>query len=321
MAVLADLFPKPDYGELMHRLHLSRNGVDVILDSDTYNEIDDQFALAYLVRSQDALTVRAITAAPFYRDPSTGILRSDSPGDGMEKSYHEIFKVLDLLDAPELKDLVFRGSDVYLPDDVTAVDSPAARAMIEISREYTPEHPLYILAVAAGTNVASALLLEPEMAKRVVIVWLGGHAQHYGGCDEFNMKQDLAAARVIYGSGAAVVQLPCMGVVSEFRFGKPELEYRFRDRNSLCNYLIDSTYAYAKQKFPYEDWSKPLWDVTAVAWALGGDTMLMRTMPSPIPQDDKTYGFDPNRHPVGYVYYVKKDPIAADLTEKLTRRK
>ena len=271
------------------------------------------------MRSQDRLTIRGITAAPFYRDPSTGILRSSSPGDGMEKSYREIFKVLDLLGAPELKDRVYRGSDRYLPDEVTPVDSPAARAMAEISREYTPEHPLYILAIAAGTNVASALLLEPEMAKRVVIVWLGGHAQHYGGCDEFNMKQDLAAARVIYGSGAAVVQLPCMGVVSEFRFGKPELEYRFRDKNALCNYLLDSTYEYAKVKFSYEDWSKPLWDVVAVAWVLGGGTMLMRTIPSPIPQDDRTYGMDPNRHPIGYVYYVKKDPIAADLTAKLTK--
>lgn len=319
MKTLSSIFPKPDASELLRRLNLPRGKADVILDSDTYNEIDDQFALSYLVRSQDRLTIRGITAAPFYRDPSTGILRSSSPGDGMEKSYREIFKVLDLLGAPELKDRVYRGSDRYLPDEVTPVDSPAARAMAEISREYTPEHPLYILAIAAGTNVASALLLEPEMAKRVVIVWLGGHAQHYGGCDEFNMKQDLAAARVIYGSGAAVVQLPCMGVVSEFRFGKPELEYRFRDKNALCNYLLDSTYEYARVKFSYEDWSKPLWDVVAVAWVLGGDTMLMRTIPSPIPQDDRTYGMDPNRHPIGYVYYVKKDPIAADLTAKLTK--
>ena len=29
--------------------------VDVVLDTDTYNEIDDQYALAYLVRSDDEL--------------------------------------------------------------------------------------------------------------------------------------------------------------------------------------------------------------------------------------------------------------------------
>ena len=320
MKSLADIFPAPDHSELLRRLRRPDGPADVILDTDTYNEIDDQFALSYLVRSREQLRIRALTAAPFWRDPSTGILRSETPGDGMEKSYREIFKVLKLLGAEELSSLVYRGSDRYLPEENIPVDSPAARAMAEISREYSPEHPLYILGIAAGTNIASALLLDPSMAERVVIVWLGGHAQHYGGCDEFNMKQDLKAARVIYGSGAAVVQLPCMGVVSEFRFTRPELEYRFRDKNPLCNYLIDSTYEYAKLKFRYEDWSKPLWDVTAVAWALGGDNMLMRTIPSPIPQDDRTYGQDPNRHPIGYVYYIRKDPIAADLTEKLTQK-
>ena len=29
--------------------------MDVVLDTDAYNEIDDQYAIAYLLRSQDAL--------------------------------------------------------------------------------------------------------------------------------------------------------------------------------------------------------------------------------------------------------------------------
>ncbi len=39
--------------------------VDVILDTDTYNEIDDQFALSYLVRSEEKLRLQAVYAAPF----------------------------------------------------------------------------------------------------------------------------------------------------------------------------------------------------------------------------------------------------------------
>jgi inosine-uridine nucleoside N-ribohydrolase len=191
--------------------------------------------------------------------------------------------------------------------------------MVALSKNYSGEHPLYIVAIGAVTNVASALLLDPSMTKRVVIIWLGGHAQHYGGCDEFNMKQDIAAARVIYGSGAAVVQFPCLGVVSEFRFSKPELEFWFRGKNALCDYLIDSTYEYAAKKFPYPNWSKPLWDVTTLAWLLPGDTLLDRLIPSPIPQYDLTYGIDPSRHPIQYVYYIRKDPIIADVAKKLTQ--
>ena len=39
--------------------------VDVVMDTDTFNEIDDQFALSYLVRSEDKCTIRGIYAAPF----------------------------------------------------------------------------------------------------------------------------------------------------------------------------------------------------------------------------------------------------------------
>ena len=65
--------------------------VDAVLDTDTYNEIDDQFALAYMVRSYDRIHVQAIYAAPFFN------ANSSSPADGMEKSYREILKLLSLM--------------------------------------------------------------------------------------------------------------------------------------------------------------------------------------------------------------------------------
>ena len=37
----------------------------MILDTDTYNECDDQFALSYLIKSQDKLNIEAITVAPY----------------------------------------------------------------------------------------------------------------------------------------------------------------------------------------------------------------------------------------------------------------
>ena len=33
---------------------------DVVLDTDTFNEVDDQFALAYLLRNRDKLRLQAI---------------------------------------------------------------------------------------------------------------------------------------------------------------------------------------------------------------------------------------------------------------------
>ena len=62
----------------------------------------------------------------------------------------------------------YGGAATYLPDEKTPVESEAADYLIELSRHYTAEAPLYILAIGAITNVASALLKCPEMKERTV---------------------------------------------------------------------------------------------------------------------------------------------------------
>ena len=93
-----------DQAKLISRLEKPTGKVDVVIDTDTYNEIDDQFALAYLIKSDDKLNLKAIYAAPFSNHKSSG------PADGMEKSYQEIMNVLTLMEREDLKEIVFRGS-------------------------------------------------------------------------------------------------------------------------------------------------------------------------------------------------------------------
>ena len=152
---------------LLRRLEKPKGRVDVILDTDTYNEIDDQFALSYMLRSPEKLNVKAIYAAPFHNE------KSDGPADGMEKSYQEILNILELAGRAELKQEVYRGSLRYLPDEETPVDSPAAANLAERAMEYTPGRPLYVAAIGAITNIASAILMNPEIIDRIVVVWLG----------------------------------------------------------------------------------------------------------------------------------------------------
>src|SRR5689334_4187706 len=63
----------------------------VVLDTDTYNEIDDQYALAYSLLSPGRMEVEAVYAAPYLN------ARSTSAADGMEKSYGEILRILKFL--------------------------------------------------------------------------------------------------------------------------------------------------------------------------------------------------------------------------------
>lgn len=90
----------------------------MVLDTDTYNEVDDQFALAYALLSPEKLKVEAVYAAPFHN------ARSESPADGMEKSYQEILRLLEFMNVPS-EGFVYRGSTGYLQDIKQPIRSEA----------------------------------------------------------------------------------------------------------------------------------------------------------------------------------------------------
>ncbi len=100
-------FPHLAEEKRLAMLEPPRGPVSMVLDTDTYNEIDDQFALVYALLSHN-LHVEAVYAAPFFNRRSTG------PADGMEKSYEEILRILAKLDH-DPTGLAFRGSEHYLP--------------------------------------------------------------------------------------------------------------------------------------------------------------------------------------------------------------
>lgn len=294
----------------LKNLEIPDHRVDVVLDTDAYNEIDDQFAISYLLRSQDKLNTVALYAAPFHNS------RSDGPCDGMKKSYDEILKLLSL--AGEEKP-VFEGSENYLSDEKTPVDSPAARDLARRAEEYCPENPLYVVAIGAITNVASAILLNPKVAQNTVVVWLGGHALHYHDTREFNMFQDVAAARIVFSCGVPFIQLPCMGVVSSFTISKPELEYWFEGKNPLADYLAKNAISAAEKYASGKPWTRVIWDVTAVAWLLDdkGRFMRSRLIKAPVPTYDNLYEEDPNGSYMRYVYYINRDELMHDLVKKI----
>ena len=299
-------------------LTVPKGKVDVVLDTDAYNEIDDQFALSYLLKSTEKLNTVAIHAAPFLNH------RSESPKDGMEKSYDEILRLLKLLKRDDLVSTTFKGSDNYLKDENTPVYSSAAEDLVKRAKNYSPENPLYVVAIGAITNVASALLIAPEIAENIVVVWLGGHSYQHHDTAEFNMVQDIAAARAVFKCNVPLVQLPCVGVVSSFAFSYIELEHYLRGKNELADFLLDRTLEHAEQICAIRGASplvssKIIWDVTAVAWLLNDDDrfMISNICASAMPEYDKTYSFSGDNKLINYVYYIDRNALGSDLIKKI----
>lgn len=301
--------------QYIQNLKVPTGKIDVVLDTDAYNEVDDQFAISYLIKSPEKLNLKALYAAPFFNEKSTG------PADGMEKSYLEILKLLRLMEREDLEPIVYRGSDAFLPNETTPVSSDAAADLARRAMEYSPEHPLYVVAIGAITNVASALLLKPEIKENIVVVWLGAHSRDFHDDEEFNLLGDVAAARVVFASGAPIVQLPCLGTVSEFRISPAELEYYLRGKNKLCDYLTDSVKKEI-DRFRLLNTTaatRVIWDVTAVAWLLNDNNRFMRSRHDSllVPQYDFTHAYSHERL-MEYVYFIDRDALMTDLLQKLS---
>lgn len=303
--------------QYFRNLTTPKGKIDVVLDTDAYNEIDDQFAISYMLFNTHKFNIKGICAAPFLN------CKSVSAADGMQKSYNEILKLLNLAEKEELEQIVFRGSESYLPNETTPIESEAAEFMAKLAERYSPENPLYIVAIGAITNVASAILKNPQMKENCVVIWLGGHATHIPfAASEFNMKQDIAAARVVFGCGIPLVQLPCGGVVDHFATSKYELQHWLQGKNALCDYLCENTIKEAETYASGKPWTRVIWDVTAVAWLLNEDEKFMqdRLIPSPIPEFDKHFAMNENRHFIKYVYNINRDALFEDLFKVLATK-
>ena len=315
-------FPELSISTRIERLQPPKGKVRMVLDTDTYNEIDDQFAIVHALLSPEQLSVEALYAAPFFNH------RASSPGDGMEKSYDEILRLLDRLEMSG-DNFAFLGSDGFLADYEHPFDNEAVRDLID--RAMNASEPLYVVAIGALTNIASAILIEPKIIEKIIVVWLGGNALHWPNTIEFNLSGDVLAARLLLDCGVPLILIPCQGVTTHLRSTVSEIEQYVEGKGAIGDYLAETFKAYSDNHFA---WSKEIWDVVAIAYLINADWAPSQIVSSPIisqrtagdvvnrkPDDwlkhQLTWSFDHSRHQIRCAYYVQRDPIFRDLFTKL----
>ena len=289
--------------------------VRAVLDTDTYNEIDDQYAVAYSLLSPERLSVEAIYAAPFVND------RSASAAEGMEKSYEEILRLLTFF--PDVDEsIALRGSSRFFGRRDRPVESPAAADLIQ--RALAPgDGPLYVLTIGGPVNVSSALLMEPRIKERIVVVWLGGTPQYWPSAREFNLQQDVIASQVLFDSGVALVQIPTKNVSEHLRTTVPELDQQMRGRSRIGDYLHGQFLQYAALNLTRQDrdpgypWSKVIWDISAIAWLINPEWVPSDIAPSPVLTDDMRWERGTGRHNVRVANNVYRDAVFNDLFQRL----
>jgi inosine-uridine nucleoside N-ribohydrolase len=300
-------FPPLSDALRLARIAPPRRPIRIVVDTDTYNEIDDQYALVYALLSLEKIIVEAIYAAPFYNH------RSKGPGHGMDLSYDEILRLLARLNR-KAEGFVFRGVRDYVGTEKEPKPGDAIDDLIRRARALSADDPLYVVAIGAISNVSSALLKAPDIVERIVVVWLGGHALDWPDTREFNLRQDIGGAQVLLDSGVPLVLVPCMGVTSHLHSTVAEIERYVEPCGAIGAFLAQRFKEYCEG---HAGGSKVIWDMATIAYLLEESWTPSVLLSTPIVTDQATWSVDHRRPLMRYVRYVDRDPIFRDFFRKL----
>jgi purine nucleosidase len=196
------------------------------------------------------------------------------------------------------------------------VPSAAAEDLVDRARAGAANaDPLYVVALGAPTNIASALLVAPDIADQIVVVWLGGNGTWWTPGAEYNVYQDLNASRVLLDSGVPLVHVPCRQVTEKLTTTHEEVERLVRGRGRIGTYLAD-LYRDFDHVSPRK---KELWDLGPIAWLVDSAWCPSALAHSPLLQDDLRWGFDPTRHLIREIrdVDVDADAVLDDFFAKL----
>ena len=278
--------------------------LNVILDTDTYNECDDQFALAYMLKSQDVFNVEAITVAPYSHQT-----KNVSVIEGQELSYNEIIKICNWLNF-DTTNKVFKGSMDYIQNGYDD-SNDAVNKIIEIALK---NDKTYVLAIGAITNVALAIKKEPKIVDKVEVIWLGGHSLLQENNFEFNFKQDIEAVRIVFESKIKLTIIPCKNVASNLRTSVYELNHYLKDKSELCNYLIDRFY---NDGYHGIQERRVIWDISVIAYMINKNWFTSEDISCPNIKSDSSYELTLDNHKITFINYIDVDKVYEDLFKKL----
>ena len=210
----------------------------VISDNDYAGDPDGLFQLAHQALSPTAILTHVLATphAPFI---DRGIPDLVVAAAGIAR------ECLDLCGRQDVP--VLHGTNDKMVDRKTPIETPAVRAIIDEAMRTDTDLPLYFTAGAGLGALASAWLIEPRIAEKLTLVWIGGH-EHEGMTPpppgapdmEYNLSIDPIAGQVIFNDS----DIPIWHVPRDmYRWviaSRAELKTRVLPHGPLGEYLYNS---------------------------------------------------------------------------------
>ena len=227
--------------------------IRMILDSDTANEIDDLFAIAYLLAGEyPGVDLRGISSAQWFHH-----LSGDSTVYQSQRLNEDLVRLAGRTDLP-----LPLGADMIMGKPWGGYEprpSPAASFIISEVKALPPGEKLAVLSIGAVTNLASAIALDSTIKDRIVAYTLGFRYDFAGGFwnkDEFNIRRDLNAANYLLNAEGLELHVMPISVAIEYTWDRVPTFAKLDQAGAVGAYLKNR---WADHGGPATRWT--MWDV------------------------------------------------------------
>lgn len=249
----------------------------VVLSTDVGNEVDDQWAIAYMLMGGE-LDVQGILSA---NAPTL-------PSPSAHYTYRVLVDEVENRMAMQQHPPLLEGSSEPLSDTKTAQLSDAMKFLVETSKRYSKDDRLVVLTIGAATDVASAIITDPSIVDRIEVVAMGFKDRSADGGKEFNVQNDPHAWQVILQSGVPVT-IGAGDVCQQFLAMSFDHAAELLSHGPLAHWLWEDYQRwYFKNVKPLRvnDFSKPwiIWDIITIAYL--EDMTKHEAIPRPILTND-----------------------------------
>ena len=212
--------------------------IRVIIDNDFGGDPDGLFQLAHHILSP-SVEIKGIIGSRNYEG---GFYGSPCTATYACKQVNELLSIMQLIG----KFPVYEGGNSSLKDVNSPVVSEGAKAIVREAMREDTKMPLYVVCGAGLTSVASAYLMEPRIAKKIILVWIGGG--EYRGFSitpladnnpEYNLGIDIKACQVIFNaSDISIWQVP-RDTYRQALYSYSELVYKIKPTGIVGKFLVE----------------------------------------------------------------------------------
>ena len=278
----------------------------VIINTDAKNEADDQFAIVHALLTP-SFELHGLIPAHF---------GSAKSATSLKDSHDEVLLLLRLMGL-EGKVRVVDGAAAAIPDMATPAPSGGAELIIAHALADDPR-PLHVAFLGPLTDMASAILMAPEIASRNVrVIWIGGGYWPVGN-REYNLSNDIAAANVVARSGIEIWQIP-MKVYRHMAVSYAELYERVSDKGEIGRYLVDQLVPWNQRMVAEPIEHRSLGDSPAIGVMMYPECGDSEWVPGPEYNELMNYVHTGRNRPVRLYHSVDQRFILEDMFAKLAR--